>query len=82
MSFVLEAMIEWVGAHCWGLCYRFQAPDNVNLLTTPECVYESLFPDEKRTWVQRVAYVAWLKAAYGPLKGFMVLCNIHQKRLR
>ena len=82
MSFVLEAMIEWVGSHFGGLCHRFQVPDDVSLLAQPECVYEYLFADGVRTWGRKVAYVAWLKAAYGHLKGFMILCKIHKKRLR
>lgn len=82
MLFVLEALSEWVGAHCWGLCHRVSVPDNVSLLAQPEGVYEHLFADGIRSWGPRVAYVAWLKAAYGHLKGFMILCKIHKKRLR
>ena len=82
MSFVLEALIEWVGAHFLGPCLRVRVPDDVSLVAEPECVYEYLFADGVRNWGRKVAYVAWLKAAYGHLKGFMILCKIHKKRLR
>ena len=82
MAFVLEAIGEWVLAHVLGKCLKFQVPDDVSLRADPESVYEHLFADGVRHWGRRVAYVAWLKEALGPIKGFLTLCRIHKKRLR
>ena len=82
MAFILESVWEWVLAHVVGKCVTLPVPDDVSLHADPEMVYEYLFADGVRNWGRKVAYVAWLKASYGPIKGFLTLCKINQKRLR
>ena len=82
MAYVLESIGEWVVAHLLRRCLSFQVPDEVSLQADPESVYEYLYSDGVRNWGRRVAYVAWLKEAFGPIKGFITLCKINQKRLR
>lgn len=82
MSFVIEALIEWICAHMLSKCIKIQVPDEVGRGADPETVFEMLFADGVRNWGRRFAYVTWLKESYGHIKGFMVLCKIHRKRLR
>ena len=82
MAYILESIGEWVVAHLLRHCLSFQVPDEVSLQADPESVYEYLYSDGVRNWGRKVAYVAWLKEAFGPIKGFITLCKINQKRLR
>ena len=82
MAYLLESVAEWVLGNLLKHCLSVQVPDEVSLQADPECVYEYLYSDGVRNWGRQVAYVAWLKEAYGPIKGFLTLCKINQKRLR
>ena len=82
MAYILESIGEWVVSHLLRHCLSFQVPDEVSLQADPESVYEYLYSDGVRNWGRKVAYVAWLKEAFGPIKGFITLCKINQKRLR
>ena len=82
MAYILESIGEWVVAHLLRHYLSFQVPDEVSMQADPESVYEYMYSDGVRNWGRKVAYVAWLKEAYGPIKGFLTLCKINQKRLR
>ena len=56
-----------------GKCVTLPVPDDVSLHADPEMVYEYLFADGVLNWGRKVAYVAWLKASYGSIKGFLTL---------
>ena len=82
MAYILESIGEWVAAHLLSRCMSLQVPDEVSLQADPESVYEYLYSDGVRNWGRKVAYVTWLKEAFGNIKGFITLCKINQKRLR
>ena len=82
MAYILESIGEWVVAHLLKHCLFFQVPDEVSMQADPESVYEYMYSDGVRNWGRKVAYVAWLTEALGPIKGFLTLCKINQKRLR
>ena len=82
MLFILESVWEWVVAHLVSKCVQLPVPDECGLGIDPEGVYECLFADGVRNWGRKAAYVTWLKNTFGPIKGFMTLCKINQKRLR
>ena len=73
MAFILESVWEWVLAHVLGKCVKLPVPDECGLAADPESVYEYLFADGVRNWGRKVAYVTWLKASYGSIKGFLTL---------
>ena len=82
MAHILESIGEWVLAHLMSHCLSPQVPDEVSVYADPEMVYEYLFADGVRNWGRKVAYVVWLKEAFGTIKGFITLCKINKTRLR